>query len=78
MALAQAVKQLQKEKQRLQAELERVSNALQVLNHLYGKRSGRRAGGGRRGARRKMSRAARNRIAAAQRARWAKLRKGKA
>jgi len=79
MALAQAVRQLEKEQKRLQSELERVNNALQLLNHLYGKRGRRRSANGRRGPhRRKMSQAARNRIAAAQPARWAKLRKGKA
>lgn len=78
-ALAQAVKQLKGEQQRLRSELERVTKALETLTSLAG--NGRRRGriaNGRRRPRRKMSQAARNRIAAAQRARWAKLRKKKA
>ena len=70
MALTQAVKQLQKEKQRLEAELGRITEALEALNSLGG--NGRRrgkAGNGRRRPRRTMSAAARARIAAAQRAR---------
>jgi len=79
MALTQAVKQLQKEQKRLQAQLEQVDNALRALNHLFGKRGPRRSANGRRGPHhRKMSAAGRARIAAAQKARWAKLRKGKA
>jgi hypothetical protein len=74
MALTRAVRQLQKEEKRLQAQLEQVSNALQVLNHLFGKRRRRRSANGRRKPRRpKFSQATRNRMAAAQRARWAKL-----
>jgi hypothetical protein len=73
MALTQAVKQLKKEQQRLQSELDQIDNALETLNHLFGKRGRRRAANGRRGPRRRMSAAARRRIAAAQRARWAKL-----
>jgi len=74
MALTQAVKQLRKEQQRLQSELDQVSNALQVLNYLFGKRKRKRAANGSRRPRRQMSAAARRRIAAAQRARWAKQR----
>jgi hypothetical protein len=74
MALTQAVKQLKKEQQLLQAQLEQVDNALQMLNHLFGKPRRRRSANGRRKPRRpKFSRATRNRMAAAQRARWAKL-----
>jgi hypothetical protein len=74
MALTQALKQLRKEQQRLQSELDRVTKALETLNSLGG--NGRRRGravNGRRKPRRTMSAAARARIAAAQRARWAKL-----
>jgi hypothetical protein len=78
MALTQAVKELKKEQQRLQAELQQVSNALDALNTLggNGRRRGMAANGRRR--RRKMSAAGRARIAAAQRARWAKLKAKKA
>ena len=75
MALTQAVKQLKKEQQRLQSELDRVTKALQTLNSLGG--NGRKRGmaaNGRRKPRRRMSAAARARIAAAQGARWAKTR----
>jgi hypothetical protein len=78
MALTQAVKQLQKEQQRLQSELDRVTKALETLNSLGGNERRRgRAANGRRRPRRRMSAAARARIAAAQRARWAKLRAAK-
>jgi hypothetical protein len=74
MALMQAVKQLRKEQQRLQSELDRVTKALETLNSLGGNGRRRdRASNGRRRPRRRMSAAARRRIAAAQRARWAKL-----
>ncbi len=76
--LTQAVRQLQKEKQRLRSELERVTQALETLNSLAG--NGRRvrlgkSANGRRKPRRKLSAATRNRMAVAQRARWAKLRR---
>lgn len=75
MALKEAVGHLRKEQRQLERRLERVNNALQVLNHVFGKRGRKRSVNGRRKPRRKMSQAARKRIAAAQRARWAKLRK---
>ena len=76
MALTEAVKELKKEQQRLQAELQQVSNALNALNTLggNGRRRGRAVDGRHR--RRRLSPEARARIAAAQRARWAKF-KGK-
>ena len=46
MALTQVVRQLRKEQQRLQSELDRVTNALQTLNNLGG--PGRTAANGRR------------------------------
>jgi hypothetical protein len=68
--------QLQKERSRAQAEVQRLDEAIEVLQGLSG--DGRRRGGRRptvtRRPRRRMSKAARNRIAAAQRARWAKVR----
>ena len=42
-ALTQAVKQLKAEQRRLESELERVNNALQALNHIFGKRGRKRA-----------------------------------
>jgi hypothetical protein len=62
------VGQLKKQKASLQQQLGRVESALAVLGKLNG------AGGG---ARRPLSVAARRRIAAAQRARWAKVRAAK-
>jgi hypothetical protein len=74
MVLTQAVDELRKEQQRLQAELDRVAHALNVLNALGGEGRGQgKVGNGRRRPRRKMKPAARARIAAAQRARWAKV-----
>lgn len=74
MALTHAVKQLRKEQQRLQSELERVNRALHALDSLGRRTGGRPANGRRRRGPRHMSADARRRIAAAQRARWAKLR----
>lgn len=56
----------------LDAEIERLQRARDLLNGL-GAGNGRR--GRRRGGRRQLSPAARNRIAAAQKARWAKWKK---
>jgi hypothetical protein len=62
--LSNAVRDLQRERSRLQAQLNALDNAISVLGGLSGSR-GRRP-------RRKMSVAGRKRIAVAQRARWAK------
>lgn len=78
--LDRAVKELQSERSRLEKELERVNAALSALSSLNsrgrGRGRGRRRAAGRRTVRpqRHMSVAARRRIAAAQKARWAKLR----
>ena len=75
--LERAVKELQSERSRLEKEVERVDAALSALSNLNsrGRRGGRRRAAGRRTGRpqRHMSASARRRIAAAQRARWAKL-----
>lgn len=67
--LSQAVKQLQKERQRVQSELSKLDAAIHALN----------GSGAHRGVssrpRRVLSAAARKRIAEAQRARWAKWKK---
>ena len=68
--LKRVVKELRKEKSRVQSELERISNALDALQRLGRrelKREVKKA--------RKFSLATRKKMAAAQRARWAKLRK---
>jgi len=57
--------QLKKERKRAQKELERLEEAISAFGKLVGKRAAK--------AQRKLSVAARKRIAAAQRARWAKL-----
>jgi hypothetical protein len=70
--LATVVGQLKKERERARKEVEGLDTALKVLGSLGG--VSRRLGGGQTaGKKRKpMSAAARKRIAAAQRARWAK------
>lgn len=73
-----AVKELQSERSRLENELQRVDAALSALSRLNSRARGRgrRRAAGRRTVRpqRHMSASARRRIAAAQKARWAKLR----
>lgn len=70
--------QLERERSRAQAEVQRLDQAIEVLQGLGrgGRRGGARQGKRRatRRPRRTMSAAARKRIAAAQKARWAKLR----
>ena len=61
--LAGVVRLLKKEQHRLTRELRGIGAALAAFGHAYGKRTGT-----------KLSASARARIAAAQRARWAKLR----
>ena len=63
--LSKTVNELRSERSRLAAELNRLDEAISVLSGL-GK------GGGRRGGKRRLSAAARKRIADAQKARWAK------
>jgi hypothetical protein len=74
--LDRAVKELQSERNRLQRDLERVDAALSALSSLNSRGRGRGRTAGRRTVRpqRHMSASARRRIAAAQRARWTKLR----
>jgi len=79
-SLQRAVKELQSERNRLKRELERVDAALSALSSLNSRGRGRGRGRGRATGRRAvrpqrhMSASARRRIAAAQKARWAKLR----
>lgn len=70
------VKQLQHERARLEDELHRVTSALTTFGKVYlqGRKSASAAGPTKR---RTMSAAGRRRIAAAQRARWAKVRAAK-
>jgi len=63
--LAGVVRLLKKEQDRLSKELHGVGSALAALGKAYGKGTGTR----------KLSKSARARIAAAQRARWARFRK---
>jgi len=62
------VSELQKERRRLEDELRRISDALTAFGNVYTRagKSGRK--------KRTISAAGRKRIAAAQRARWAKIR----
>jgi len=63
--LTKVVASLQIEYSRLQQEMERVGKALGALGHANGSRRGKRT----------LSKEARERIAEAQRQRWAKVRK---
>ncbi len=69
--LSAVVQQLRKERARAQHVVERLDAALKALKHLASGGSGPRP-------RRKLSAAARKKISAAQKARWAKVRKQKA
>ena len=62
--LAGVVRLLKKEQDRLTKELRGIGAALAAFGHAYGQRTGKR----------KLSASGRARIAAAQRARWAKIR----
>jgi hypothetical protein len=79
-SIDRVVKDLQLQRNRLENELQRVDAALSALTNLNGAGRGRGRGRRRAAARRTlrpqrhMSASARRRIAAAQRARWAKLR----
>ncbi len=64
--LASVLKQLQQEHSRLRSQLESLNNAISALNGVGNKRTGRT-----------VSAAGRARIAAAQRARWAKVKRQK-
>jgi hypothetical protein len=66
--LSKAIKDLRAERDRLAGKLEKLDKAISVLGNLE---SGRSMGRGSMG-RRRLSAAARNRIARAQRLRWAK------
>jgi len=68
--LLQVVKQLHEERRRVQHELSLIDGAIQALQG-YGSKNGSR------GARRTMSLAARKKIAAAQRRRWAKWKRAR-
>ena len=72
--LGQVLKQLQGERSRAQKKVERLDEAVAAFQKLVGTKS---RGATRKGprARRKLSAATRRKIARAQKARWAKLRK---
>jgi hypothetical protein len=67
----QILRTLRKQRAAAQATIDRLDRAIEALSELGRKAPGRRAG--RRGGPRRMSSAARKRISAAQRARWAKF-----
>ena len=71
--LSKVVRQLRNEREQTQAKLDQLNTALKVLGEVgtAGSAAGRRRASGKR---RSMSAAAKKRIAAAQRARWAKWR----
>ena len=72
LTLTTAVQQLKQERARTQKEVEKLDAAIRVLSGLTGTKRGLGRGRAGIGKRRTMSAAARKRIAAAQRARWAK------
>ena len=72
LTLTTAVRQLKQERARTQREVEKLDAAIRVLSGLTGTKRGLGRGRAGVGKRRTMSAAARKRIAAAQRARWAK------
>ena len=74
-SLTQVVVQLQKEKKSIEAQLSNINAAVEALRSMGRSGAGRTAIAA--GPRRTMSASARKRIAAAQRARWAKWRAGK-
>ena len=74
--LTGVIRKLQKERQRVHGEMERLNAALEALGSLGGP-EGKSKGSRAPKVRRPMSAAARKRIAAAQRARWAKWKKNK-
>ena len=61
-------KQLKKEKKRAQKELKRLEGAISAFSKIIGKRAVK--------AQQKLSAAARKKISAAQKARWARLKRG--
>jgi hypothetical protein len=65
--LKQVFKELEKEKKRAQKELESLEEAILAFGKLFGKRATKTG--------RTLSASARKKIAAAQRARWAKLKR---
>jgi hypothetical protein len=74
--LTGVIRQLRKEKQRVHAEMERLNAALEALGSVGGlERKSKRSRMPK--VRRPMSTAGRKKIAAAQRARWAKWKKNK-
>ncbi len=74
MKLERVVTELRSEQQKLQKELKRVDAAISVLASLNGRGRGRVSKSRGVRPRRKLSPAARRRIAAAQKARWARIR----
>ena len=74
MNLAKAVLQLKKEREQTQAKLDQLNTALKILGEIGTVGSRAPGRGTTSGKRRPMSAAAKKRIAAAQRARWAKWR----
>ncbi len=77
--LSAVLKQLQSERDRAARELERLDTVVTALNHLGVGRNGRRSAATSRGskARPRFSAVVRARMAAAQRARWAKIKLSK-
>ena len=75
-SLTGVIRQLRKEKQRVHGEMERLNAALAALGSLGGPEGRAKSSRGSK-VRRPMSAAARKKIAAAQRLRWAKWKKNK-
>ena len=72
MNLTKIKNELEEERRRLMTQVQRIEKALYVLASVQ---TGRKAGQGRRGNRRRLSKEARDKISAAQKARWKKWKK---
>jgi hypothetical protein len=71
--LAVALQQLREERTHAQEQVTKLDKAIVTLERIVGRGKSGFAGGGQKGNKRTMSAAARRKIAAAQRARWAKI-----
>jgi len=71
--LSAVISQLRRERDRVSSELDRLDHAIAALDHIGGRSTGRRSASTQRGRRPRRRLSARARIAAAQRARWAKV-----
>ena len=74
---SRVLRQLRIDKSQTEQQLKRLAEAISVRENINGDKRGHLRASRKPGTRRKLSKTARNRIAAAQRARWAKVRQQK-